>query len=133
MTIQDNIIQQRKKQGWTQEQAAEKLNISTSSYQRIEQGKTRISLQQLDALANLFDLDIIKLLGNNVSISSNHDNHAQSNHAQTQNNYYGDEALAAEIDKLKQAQEYSNILITQLQAENAFLKKMLLSLKADKG
>ena len=44
-------------------------------------------------------------------------------------NYYGNEALAAEIGKLKQSQEqmqaYCEAIIAQLKDENTFLKALL--------
>lgn len=49
---------ERVKLGLTQEQVAEKLNISATAYSKKENGHTDFSLNQLKILKSLFNLNI---------------------------------------------------------------------------
>lgn len=47
---------------WSQEDMAEKMDISTNAYARMECGETKLSLEKLDKIATIFNIDIIELL-----------------------------------------------------------------------
>lgn len=52
------LIDQRKRQGFSQEQMAELLCIDTSSYNRREKGKTKITRQEWKKLAGFLDVPL---------------------------------------------------------------------------
>jgi len=54
----------RKSKQWTQEQLSEKLGINAKSVLRIESGKTFPTIQNLEKLAEIFELDIADLFVN---------------------------------------------------------------------
>lgn len=134
MTIQDKIRYLRQQQKWTQEQTADRLSMSASSYARLENGDTRLNAEKLDKLARLFGVDVADLLDNgNISLSSHQtSDHSQSHHAQTQtdfyhtqNYYYGNEALNVEIDRLKQSVQHQAEALRQKEEMLSQLKQML--------
>jgi transcriptional regulator with XRE-family HTH domain len=61
--ILENIKLARKYRLMSQEQAAEKLNISLLSYSKIERGITELSVNRLKEIALIFDTSIDELLG----------------------------------------------------------------------
>ena len=140
--LKDKIRQLREQHGFTQEQFAAKLNISTSSYARLEMGETQITMEKLDKIAKALGKDILELLdsSNKVSLSASSNNdHSQSHHAQTQtdfyhtqNYFYSNDALSAEVQRLTQElqhsikiQEQQTLLIQQKDEEIAFLREIL--------
>lgn len=56
------IRRERILRGWTQEQLAEKANISLSFLGHIERGTRKASLETLVALANILDASVDELL-----------------------------------------------------------------------
>lgn len=55
MTIQDKIRIIRNSKGFTQEYVAEKLNIDTVNYGRIERGQANLTIERLLKLAEIMD------------------------------------------------------------------------------
>lgn len=58
------IRQLRKERKWTQEHLSELLEINPKSVLRIESGQTFPSIQNLERLAEIFDIDISDLFVN---------------------------------------------------------------------
>ena len=52
-----------------QEQMAEKLNMSLNGYAKIERGESKIYLDKLDQIAQVFDIDVIELMQSDGRIS----------------------------------------------------------------
>lgn len=63
------IRQERIKRNFTQEQLAEKLNVSTTYIGYIERGERTLTLAKLIDLANLLDVSVDFLLTDSVSLS----------------------------------------------------------------
>lgn len=61
--FEDNLKELRKLNKLTQRQVAERLKISQPSYIRYENGKSEPTLENLVALADLFDVSVDYLLG----------------------------------------------------------------------
>ncbi len=59
----ERLIEQRKMNKMTQRQVADSLGIKQPSYIRYEKGDAQPSLENLVALANLFDVSVDYLLG----------------------------------------------------------------------
>lgn len=57
-----NIREARKCQGFTQEQFAERMDISVLHYGRLERGERTVSLVQLEKISVLLDVSIEELL-----------------------------------------------------------------------
>ncbi|MCL2721286.1 MAG: helix-turn-helix transcriptional regulator [Treponema sp.] len=62
-TLSDNILKLRKESGLTQENLAEKLNISFQAVSKWENGQTSPDIIMLPMLAQLFGVSIDKLFG----------------------------------------------------------------------
>ena len=56
------VAELRSKQGWTQEQFAEKAGFSLKYAQRIEAGRANLSIRSLAKLANVLLVDVQELL-----------------------------------------------------------------------
>ena len=64
MILADKIILLRKKSGWSQEDLAEKLNISRQSISKWERGDALPSIDNLIRLSDLLDLSLDELIMN---------------------------------------------------------------------
>jgi transcriptional regulator with XRE-family HTH domain len=59
MEIHDKIRTIRISKGFTQEYIADKLNIDAVNYGRIERGQTKITIDRLIKIAEIFDVKVI--------------------------------------------------------------------------
>lgn len=59
------IKQLREVKSYTQEYMAEKLNVSNSTYSRIETGQQDITISRLAEIANILDVEAWELLAPN--------------------------------------------------------------------
>ncbi len=62
MKINEKIKELREQKHWSQEEIAKKMHISSSSYSKIERGETRLTLDRLEQFAEIFDIEIGKLI-----------------------------------------------------------------------
>ncbi|QMT32287.1 helix-turn-helix domain-containing protein [Alysiella filiformis] len=62
MTVAKTIKMLREVKNWSQEEMAEKLSISKSSYARWESGENQLKLHQLEKVAEVFQIDVLDLL-----------------------------------------------------------------------
>ena len=60
--IVQNIIAIRKLKGLSQKDMAQKIGIAQSSYSRVEQGKTDLTLSKLSEIAGIFDMTLKDLI-----------------------------------------------------------------------
>lgn len=56
MSVQDNIRLLRESNRWSQEEMAQRLNMSLNGYAKIERGETKLHLEKLTQIAQLFTL-----------------------------------------------------------------------------
>ncbi|MDO4227752.1 helix-turn-helix domain-containing protein [Neisseria sp.] len=129
MAVSDKIRALRELNNWSQEEMAERMHISKSSYSRLERDESKLDLSKLEKLAAIFKVDIAELLtsdgkglicliGENIGSNSN---------------YYGNaEGLSVEIEKLKLSLEhtqellkYKDQIISQKDNEIAALKRLV--------
>ena len=61
MSVHDTIRTMREFNQWTQEDMAEKLNISVNGYSKIERGKSKLTLEKLEQIANIFNINVSDL------------------------------------------------------------------------
>lgn len=57
----------REKQNLTQEQMANELGLSTNGYANLERGETRLSVDRLEQIANIFGVDVTELMTSDES------------------------------------------------------------------
>jgi transcriptional regulator with XRE-family HTH domain len=58
MKVCEKIKRLRQEKGWSQEELANKLKISTNAYGCIERGDTEITLSRLEDISAVFEIDI---------------------------------------------------------------------------
>lgn len=133
MDVHDKIRTMRQINQWTQEDMADKLNISVNGYAKLENGKTKLNLEKLQKIAQIFNIDLIELISSKERtfiglIGDN--NHNISNYLGT------NEELAQENEKLKlvilhkeELLQSKSELITKLTDENNALKEIIELLK----
>lgn len=133
MDVHDKIRTMRQINQWTQEDMADKLNISVNGYAKLENGKTKLNLEKLQKIAQIFNIDLIELISSKERtfiglIGDN--NHNISNYLGT------NEELALENEKLKlvilhkeELLQSKSELITKLTDENNALKEIIELLK----
>lgn len=124
MALNERIRVLREINHWTQEQMAEKMQMSKSGYAKIEQGRTKVNTERLAQIAEIFEIDVAKLLamGLNGSLNLIQEN---GNY-----NYYTSEKSLAEIEKLNLIIQHQQEIIRQkdemiVQKENELLKKII--------
>ncbi len=135
MQLNEKIRTVRESKSWSQEEMAEKLNMSTNGYARIERGETKPTIQKLEKIADTFGMDLVDLL----SVSGKGifyvfgDNTGSNNN----NHYSSSQELVAENEKLKQAilhkdelLAYKDEFLAQKQRENDVLQELVDALKA---
>ena len=62
MNINEKIRRIRESKEWSQEQMAEKLNMSLNGYAKIERGETKLYLDKLEHIAHILDIDVVELI-----------------------------------------------------------------------
>ncbi len=127
MQLNEKIRTVRESKNWSQEEMAEKLNMSTNGYARIERGETKPTLQRLEKIADTFGMDIVELL----SVSGKSVVCLISENSPHSSNYYGaSQELTAENEKLKLALMHKDELLAQKQREVDILQKLVDTLQA---
>ena len=63
METKDVLLELRKKNGWTQEELAERLYVTRQAVARWESGETTPNIETLKSLSRLYDVSINTLLG----------------------------------------------------------------------
>lgn len=102
MKINEKLRQLREENHWSQEEMAERMNMSPSGYAKIERGETKLNLDKLQNIAQIFNIDIIELMNNDgksVVFHMNGNNGCSDSVA----NYYqstNNEVLVKEIEHL---------------------------------
>ena len=127
MNVNEKIRMLRELNHWSQEEMAERLGMSHNGYAKIERGETKLYLEKLNQIAQIFNIDLSELV-------ANHDKsiffflHGTCNQAV---NYYGSGNLdeIAEIEKLKLIIGHKDELIAQKDKELAAQQEIIALLK----
>ena len=114
MSVNEKIRKIREAKDWSQEQMAEKLDMSLNGYAKIERGESKIYLDKLEQIAQVFDIDVVELMqsdGKNIcfQIESPLGSVYQGG---------GETQLLIEIERLKLALSHAN-------EKEELLKKLL--------
>lgn len=110
--LNDKIRTLREIKHWSQEQMAERLNMSKNGYAKVERGETRLTVDTLDKISQAFDMDMVELMsisdkGAICLFSEN------SNGTQYGNYYQGNENMIAENEKLQLVIKHKDELLAQ--------------------
>ncbi|MCC8988689.1 MAG: helix-turn-helix domain-containing protein [Candidatus Contendobacter sp.] len=62
MNVSDKIRFMRQLKGWSQEEMAEKLEMSPNGYANIERGETDVRLSRLEQIAEIFGTNLTELM-----------------------------------------------------------------------
>ena len=127
MNVNEKIRMLRELNHWSQEEMAERLGMLHNGYAKIERGETKLYLEKLNQIAQIFNIDLSELV-------ANHDKsiffflHGTCNQAA---NYYGSGNLdeTAEIEKLKLIIGHKDELIAQKDKELAAQQEIIALLK----
>ena len=127
MSVNEKIRAIREVNQWSQEEMANKMNMSTNGYAKIERGETKLSLHKLEQIANIFNIDVLELMNTGgkgiVFLMNENGDHSA--------NYYSDsDNLASEIEKFKMIVSHKDELIQQKNDEICALKEIIALLKS---
>ncbi|WP_038311864.1 helix-turn-helix domain-containing protein, partial [Kingella kingae] len=62
MEAREKIRLARELNQWSQEEMAEKLEMSANGYAKIERGQTNINIEKLKQIAQIFNIDMVNLI-----------------------------------------------------------------------
>lgn len=99
MKVNEKIKNYQEKNKWSQEDMANQLQMSASAYAKIERGDTRLHLDKLQQIAQVFNIDVFDLMPNDAkNIIVNINENGESNNT---NYSVTNDVLAKEIENLK--------------------------------
>ena len=128
MNVNEKIRMMREVRNWTQEKMAEKLGISHNGYAKIERGETKLYLEKLNQIAQIFNINLSDLVSDN---DKNVFFFLNETHDQTSANYYGsDTSSRIELEKLKMTVRHQEEIIAQKDKEIAAQQEIITLLKA---
>ncbi|WP_230658150.1 helix-turn-helix domain-containing protein [Psychrobacter sp. I-STPA10] len=111
MKVTEKIRMMRAMNDWTQEDMAEKLHMSLNSYAKLERGESKLYLEKLEKISEVFGVDLPDLLSLNKQGLIWLINGDSSSHSI---NYYGaSEQTTVEIEKMKLTIQHKNELLSQ--------------------
>ncbi|AZR58675.1 helix-turn-helix domain-containing protein [Eikenella corrodens] len=126
MNVNDKIRMLREFNHWSQEEMAERLGMSHNGYAKIECGETKLYLDKLSQIAQIFNINLSDLVSDG---EKNVFFFLQETQDHTSANYYGSSDLAAEIEKLKLIVAHKDEIIEQKNKELAAQQEIIALLK----
>lgn len=124
--VNETVKVMREMNQLTQEDMAEKLGMSVNGYSKLERGISKLSLEKLEQIATIFNINVSDLYSANEKgffclFSEN---------SQNNSTYYANsDAVAAENEKLKLMVEYQKELLLQKDNEISALKEIITLMK----
>lgn len=100
----EKIRELRKSHNLSQEEMADKINLSVSGYRKIENGKSRINHERLEQIAEALEVSPFDLMPNSWG-------NGHSVYQVGENQFYGDSSSAIEVELLKQQIKFQEQLI----------------------
>ena len=126
MNVNDKIRMLREFNHWSQEEMVERLGMSHNGYAKIERGETKLYLDKLSQIAQIFNINLSDLVSDS---EKNVFFFLQETQDHTSANYYGSSDLAAEIEKLKLIVAHKDEIIEQKNKELAAQQEIIALLK----
>ena len=134
MNLKEKIKNLREMNGWSQEVMAERLDMSKNGYARIERGESKLNMERLEQIAEIFNIDVVDLISQEYERAIFVIGGDSSNKTGNNTTYYGNsDSLAAENEKLKLIIQHKDELLVQKDNEIAALKKLVAALEAGQG
>lgn len=124
MSVHEKIRLVRQLKGWSQEEVADKLEMSQNGYGSIERGETDVNLSRLEQIAALFGIklsDLLELNEKNVFNLAGTNNNQSNWHIGSPSPEYLQ--LKAELEKQQLINEQKDREIEYLKQINELLKK----------
>lgn len=118
----------REKQNLTQEQMANELGLSTNGYANLERSETRLSVDRLEQIANIFGVDVTELM------TSDENNTIMVYHSTSTSNLNifsnaSESMLEAEIARLQLIISHKDELLEQQKREIETIKFLVENFK----
>ncbi len=111
----------------TQEQMAEKLGMSSNGYSKLERGISKLSLEKLEQIANIFNINVSDLYS---AKEKGFFYLFSENNSQDNSTYYANGDMSSvENEKLKLTINHKDEIIKQLKGEIQSLKEIISLLK----
>jgi len=133
MEVHDKIKFLRIFKGWSQEELAEKLDMTLNGYAKIENGKVDISLSKLKQLSEIFGVQLSEMIGlSDKNILYFIENHGNSNCGSGVVHHQQNCANTSEHLECIHKLEKAHLIIEKLEQEIYYLKQMLESIKQQK-
>lgn len=132
MSVNNKIRALRELNNWSQEDMAERLNMSKSSYSRLERDERKLDLVKLEKLARIFKIDIGELIASDdkelvLLIGTNNSNNPDDG---------ANGQIKIELEKLKLGLEHSrellahkDLLLAQKDREISALRQLVAQLQ----
>lgn len=130
MSVSEKIRLVREAKGLTQEQVAEKLQMSKNGYGDIERGECDIKLSKLEKIAEIFGMQLPELVDLSEKGTLNINFPCQRNKTRHENNVYIGSSNA-ELEKQLLIVELKNKELAMQQRENENLREIIALLKRE--
>ncbi len=121
MEVNEKIRLVRESNQLSQEDMAEKLSMSLNGYAKIERGVTKLNIQKLEKIAQIFNMDLVELLSINDKGVFYVFGDNSSNHTDTGSNnttYYGNtQELNSKIEQLELTIKHKEEMLEQKERE----------------
>jgi transcriptional regulator with XRE-family HTH domain len=125
MVVHEKIRRVRKAKGLTLEEVAEQLGMSTNGYGDIERGDTDVNLSRLEQIAQLFEMDLLELIGlNEKNVINFLGTGIAATHIDTQNHCTINSDSPENLE-LKFQLEKQQLIIEQQTQEILYLKEII--------
>lgn len=116
MKTNEKLRQLREIQNWSQEEMAEKMQMSASGYAKLERGDNSLNIERLEQIAQIFNVDIADLTSQEkgivfvVGVGDEWENNQIQHFGTT-------DSISQEIDKLKTTIQHKNEIIAKLEEQ----------------
>ncbi len=132
MKVHEKIRSCRREKGWSQEDMAEKLDLSVNGYANIERGETDVRLSRLEKIAETFGIELLELFNwgeKNVFCIVNNNNqlscYSNQEHQEHNQNHFEMTDLSSEKKELQHELEKTRLIVTQQEKEIAYLNEII--------
>ncbi len=131
MELHEKIRSIRKLKGWSQEEIAAKLEMSSNGYGSIERGGTDVNLSRLISIAELFDMTLLELMSFDSNGASNSATNITNGTISSINHHQSETRakMQFELEKQKLMLEIANQKITTQDFEIEKLTKIIAIMK----
>ncbi len=128
MEVHEKIKFIRMFKDWSQEEMAEKLQMTLNGYTKIENGKVDVSLSRLKQIAETFEIELAQLFGlNDKNIFNFIENHNSSIHHQQHTVH-----ITNQLENQHEL-EKARLIIENQEKEIVYLKEIIELLKIQRS